>query len=247
MLSGVVSDVSGKLQPASRVGILGDSGPPRRRPARHLDLGPTARAQKYPGSRLPGRAATLATGRVAARVCPGAESRRTVVGEHQGPRVGEPLLRRSRRCRLGIAARDPSRAPFPHTRLGILAILWPFFLIELSLYYTRLIRLDGSVGRSSLRRKDRSPRPAHRQVGGLWPHPFWPRHLSRAVVRKAGQHATDVTLPPHEETGESSRRVPRQIAGNVCPDCFDDTTIVWRTVTEDLPPLIQLPRSLVST
>src|SRR6516162_3133914 len=76
MLSGVVSDVSAKLQPASRVGILGDSGPPRRRPARHLDLGPTARAQKYPGSRLPGRAATLATGRVAARVCPGAESRR---------------------------------------------------------------------------------------------------------------------------------------------------------------------------
>ena len=117
-------------------------------------------------------------------------------GKHQGPRVGEPLLRRSRRCRLGIAARDPSRAPFPHTRLGILAILWPFFLIELSLYYTRLIRLDGSVGRSSLRRKDRSPRPAHRQVGGLWPHPFWPRHLSRAVVRKAGQHATNATLPP---------------------------------------------------
>src|SRR5712692_5222721 len=109
------------------------------RPAGHAHLGWSRRAQKSPHGALPRGTAALVAGRTAAGLCPGAQPRRTALGQPEGPRIGQPLPGGHRGAAVprssGLHAHPaPARA-----RLCLSAPCRPWALTCLSRYLTRVI------------------------------------------------------------------------------------------------------------
>src|SRR5713226_2859377 len=109
------------------------------RPAGHAHLGWSRRAQRSPHGALPRGTAALVAGRTAAGLCPGAQPRRTALGQPEGPRIGQPLPGGHRGAAVprsnGLHAYPaPARA-----RRRLSAPCRPWALTCLSRYLTRVI------------------------------------------------------------------------------------------------------------
>ncbi len=86
----------------------------------------------------------LAHGRAAARLCPGTQSRRILVGKRQRPGTRQSLRCESWRGRLCSPHWNAARAPLSATVLFLPRQGRPLFLTTMSLYYARFSKYKAS-------------------------------------------------------------------------------------------------------